>query len=171
MSLFVTSDQHWGHKNIVLYCKRPFKSVEEMNQTMIERWNSVVSDNDTVLHLGDFALNLTTIQTQRLRDKLNGDIILVPGNHDYSTRLRDANIFILDSFFSEGVTINIGNLIFSHRPLLNIPGSFVNVHGHIHDKPSYGKYLNVCVDVTNYTPLSFKEVKKRAKDILNGKRR
>ena len=169
MSLFVTSDQHWGHKNIILYCRRPFKTVEEMNETMIINWNNVVGESDTILHLGDFAL--TSQQHLRsIRDRLNGDIILIPGNHDHASRLRNYDIFVLDSLFSEGVTINMGNLIFTHRPLLNIPGCMVNVHGHIHDKPSYGKYLNVSVDVTNYTPLSIKEVKKRAKDILNGKR-
>jgi len=170
MALYITSDSHFGHKNIVAYCHRPFKTVEEMNETIISRWNSVVGESDTVLHLGDFALTSQS-HLRSVRDRLNGDIILIPGNHDRPSRLQRFDIFVLDSLYSEGVTINIENMIFSHRPLLNIPGSMVNVHGHIHDKPSYGRYLNVSVDVTNYTPLSFKEVKKRAKDILNGKRR
>jgi len=167
--LYVTSDSHFGHKNIIQYCHRPFKTVNEMNEHMISMWNSVVSENDVVLHLGDFAL--TSRQHLRsIRDQLKGDIILIPGNHDHPSRLQNFNIFVLDSLYSEGVNIIKENMIFSHRPLLNVPGSMVNVHGHIHDKPSYGKYLNVCVDVTNYTPLTFEEVRKRANNILHGKR-
>jgi len=165
MTLYVTSDSHFGHLRIIEYCQRPFKTVEEMNEAMISRWNDVVGENDVVLHLGDFALT-SQQHLQSVRNSLNGDIILIPGNHDHPSRLRNYNIFVLDSLFAEGVSINIGNLIFTHRPLLNIPGCMVNVHGHIHDKPSYGKYLNVSVDVTNFTPLSFKEVQKRANKLM-----
>ena len=144
------------------------KSIEEMDSTMISKWNSVVGKDDTVFHLGDFCLCYDNQQLRQLRDSLNGSIILIPGNHDHPSRLQNFDIFVLDSLYSEGVTILMNNLIFSHRPLLNIPCSMVNVHGHIHDKPSYGRYLNVSVDVTNYTPLSLEEVLKRAKEISNG---
>lgn len=52
---FFTSDTHFGHANIIRFCKRPFENVEEMNEALIENWNKVVSDDDTVFHLGDFA--------------------------------------------------------------------------------------------------------------------
>ena len=55
MSTFFTSDHHFGHAKIIEYCKRPFSSVEEMNQVMIDRWNEVVGPDDHVYHLGDFA--------------------------------------------------------------------------------------------------------------------
>ena len=54
--IWVTSDTHFNHANIIKYCNRPFSSVEEMNETIIANWNKVVSQGDTVYHLGDFAL-------------------------------------------------------------------------------------------------------------------
>ena len=60
MNVFVISDHHFYHENIIKYCNRPFNSLREMNYTMIEKWNSVVSENDTVLHLGDFSFGDNT---------------------------------------------------------------------------------------------------------------
>jgi len=168
MSLYITADQHWGHRNIIAYCSRPFKSVEEMDKVMIDNWNSVISKNDVVIHLGDFCLCYNNQQLKELRDNLNGTIFLLLGNHDHPTRLQNFNIFVFDSLYSEGVNILNNNLIFSHRPLWKIPDGKVNVHGHIHDKPSYGRYLNVSVDVCNFTPIALEEVIKRAKEISNG---
>ena len=54
--IFITADLHLGHANIIRYCGRPYRDVNEMNEDLIRRWNSVVSDNDRVFFLGDFAL-------------------------------------------------------------------------------------------------------------------
>lgn len=56
MNIFITADHHFHHKNIIEYCGRPFKTVEEMDKSMIEKWNNKVSKDDLVIHLGDFAL-------------------------------------------------------------------------------------------------------------------
>lgn len=53
MTVFFVSDTHFNHRRIIDYCVRPFGSVKEMNQGIIERWNSIVHDDDTVFHLGD----------------------------------------------------------------------------------------------------------------------
>ena len=81
MKIFVTADHHFHHKNIIEYCKRPFKTVEEMEGVMIERWNRKVGKNDLVIHLGDPALG-TKEKIKETREKLNGTIILIKGNHD-----------------------------------------------------------------------------------------
>lgn len=54
---FFTSDTHFGHANIIRFCKRPFENVEEMNEALIENWNKVVSDDDTVFHLGEYTID------------------------------------------------------------------------------------------------------------------
>ncbi len=74
------SDQHFGHKNILGYCERPFQSVGEMNQSLVERWNSVVDEGDDVYYLGDFSLDFKFVET--FLPRLKGTIHWVPGNHD-----------------------------------------------------------------------------------------
>jgi len=78
---FFTSDTHFGHANIIRYCDRPFKDVSHMNEAIIERWNSVVSNDDTVYHLGDVALGPWD-QWDSVLTRLNGHKILIVGNHD-----------------------------------------------------------------------------------------
>ena len=76
-----TSDHHFGHKNILEYEKeaRPFKTIEEMNETLIERWNSVVQPHHLVYHLGDFCFGKKNMD---IAARLNGKKKLVMGNHD-----------------------------------------------------------------------------------------
>ena len=70
MSVYLISDTHFGHKNIISYCNRPFSSVEEMDKTLIKNWNSVVKKEDTVYHLGDFAFGNKEF-TQKIIKQLN----------------------------------------------------------------------------------------------------
>lgn len=79
--IYFTSDTHFFHANIIKYCNRPFDSVEEMNESLIERWNAVVSKNSIVYHLGDFAFAAHE-NISKVCSRLNGNIILVKGNHD-----------------------------------------------------------------------------------------
>lgn len=78
---FFTSDTHFGHANIINLCNRPFKDVNHMNDMLVENWNSVVSDDDTVFHLGDFALGGSAVWSNVL-SRLKGKIYLILGNHD-----------------------------------------------------------------------------------------
>ena len=78
---FFTSDTHFNHANIIKFCNRPFKDVEQMNDVMIANWNSVIGKDDTVFHLGDFCLGGAAEWTKIL-DRLNGKIYLIMGNHD-----------------------------------------------------------------------------------------
>ena len=78
---WVTSDLHFGHKNIIRYSKRPFKDVEDMNEQLIQRWNDRVSPDDIVFNLGDFAF-LKPEQIAKILSRLNGKQYFVMGNHD-----------------------------------------------------------------------------------------
>src|SRR5271170_819424 len=85
--IFFTSDEHYGHTNIIKYTNRPYKDVETMNRDLIARHNSVVDPLDIVYHLGDFALTHPRYAHDILK-KLNGaKHILVKGNHDKSLRV------------------------------------------------------------------------------------
>lgn len=126
-----TSDTHFGHKNILEYEKdaRPFTTVEEMNETLIDNWNATVSQRDTVYHLGDFAFGRDNIG---IASRLNGIKKLVMGNHDtYDCKL-----------YLEHFTRVFGAHFWRRCILTHIPvhpdnlGSrfFLNVHGHLHSK-------------------------------------
>ena len=83
--IYFTSDTHFNHARIIELANRPFKTVEEMNETIIRNWNARVREDDVVYHLGDFAM-APRDKIGELRSRLNGHIILVLGNHDYIRR-------------------------------------------------------------------------------------
>lgn len=86
MATYFTSDTHFNHTNILTYCARPWSTVEEMNEGLIQNWNEVVGPEDTVYHLGDFAMGNRKLIPEIL-SRLNGRIVLVRGNHDFSKSL------------------------------------------------------------------------------------
>ena len=132
-----------------------------MNAYMIHKWNGVVSNDDVVYHLGDFALARNLDQIKIIKDQLKGKIILIPGNHDNKSRLRKSDITV-----SNTDAIIIGNLILSHRPLENVKNGFVNVHGHIHEKTTWGRRINASVDVNNFEPQPIEKYFEEAKKLL-----
>lgn len=73
--VWFTSDTHFYHTNIIDFCRRPFESIEEMNETLIANWNKVVGTNDIVFHLGDFCLGDST-KWNGILDRLNGKFTL-----------------------------------------------------------------------------------------------
>jgi len=154
MKIFIIADTHFSHENIIKYTGRPFKTAEDMNEEMIQRWNNKVGKDDLVLHLGDFALG-NNEEVKNLRNKLNGNIVLLKGNHDHKAA-RNAGFLIVKG------AIEIDNIIFSHNPLQKkeIPKGFTNVHGHIHEKESLNG-VNISVEKTDYAPLELEELKKR----------
>lgn len=77
---YFTSDEHFWHANVIKYCSRPHASVEDMNEDMIKKWNSVVKPEDTVYCLGDFSMAFRSVELYSFR--LNGIKYLIPGNHD-----------------------------------------------------------------------------------------
>ena len=80
--IFFTSDTHFGHENIIKYCNRPFSSAKEMDECLINNWNGVVSDSDTVYILGDFLKNGDCQIINDYLKRLNGEKYLILGNHD-----------------------------------------------------------------------------------------
>ena len=156
MRIFIISDTHFHHKNIIKYANRPFRTIEEMDEEMIKRWNNKIGKDDLVIHLGDFALG-NKEEIINLKKRLNGNILLLRGNHDHKA-IREAGFLIIKG------NLEIDNIIFSHNPLKRneVPKGFINVHGHVHDKESLIG-INVSVEKTNYEPIELEELRKRLK--------
>lgn len=185
---FVISDTHFSHTNSWEKFKladgctplRPFTSTEEMDETMVERWNAKVSPQDYVYHLGDVAISKRGLEFVK---RLNGHKRLIMGNHDiYPHKM----YFEIGFEKICGVRVFTDRFILSHIPLHPdcITDRFkVNVHGHLHanevmqtyDTGEYKagypvmeqradpRYLCVSVEHTNFEPLSFEEVDARIK--------
>lgn len=166
--VFVISDTHFGHANILTFEKsdgtklRPeFTSVEEMDATLVERWNKAVRPQDHIYHLGDVALRKEGVE---LLAQCNGHKRLVRGNHDiFSTK------FYMQ-FFEEiyGVRV-LADLIFSHIPIHpdSVRARWVNVHGHLHNNwpaDHLGpKYFNASCEMLDYTPILLEEIIERVR--------
>lgn len=80
MTIWLTSDEHYGHTNAIKYFSRPFSDTDAMNEELVRRHNARVQHNDTVLHLGDFSLNEKVVP--KFLSRLHGNHTLIPGNHD-----------------------------------------------------------------------------------------
>lgn len=151
--VYVVADTHFGHKNVIEYESRPFDSVEEMDITMINNWNSVVNPDDIVYFLGDFAF-YSRERLVQIGKQLNGYKILVKGNHD-----RGNNNLYRKAGFSEihKKPIIIGDLVLSHVkiPCSELGVNQINIHGHSHSKGvAFSKqYKCVSVENINYTPI------------------
>lgn len=80
--VFFTSDLHFGHEKVIRFDNRPFQTVEEMDAELIRRWNAKVGKGDLVYVLGDMIWKTRNIDAETLIRSLNGQIILIKGNHD-----------------------------------------------------------------------------------------
>jgi len=81
-NVYFIADTHFGHKNIIKFCERPYETVDEMDKDLIARWNSAINKNDVVFHLGDFAFYSNKAKVIDIIEQLNGTICLIKGNHD-----------------------------------------------------------------------------------------
>jgi len=173
---WVISDTHFGHVGVTKFLRedgsklRPFESVEEMDEVMVENWNNVVGDKDRVYHLGDVVINRRALQ---ILSRLKGRKVLIKGNHDIF-RLEDYLPYFDDIRAYVVKQVNGKRVIMSHIPIheQSLGRSDYNLHGHLHanevmyyvddfslykDRPDT-RYINVCVEHTNYTPIELHKV-------------
>lgn len=162
-NIYLISDTHFGQKFAVKFSNRPFKNIIEMHKALINNWNKNVGKDDIIIILGDFFAGSKIFSNFLLR-KLNGEKILIKGNHDFRFRykklLETRRIKIYQKM--EFSLLN-HNFILTHKPMKNIPNETFNIHGHHHRKllPSkleQNKYFNVAVDHIDYKPISIKEI-------------
>lgn len=158
MNIWVVSDTHFSHANIIKYAGRPFENIEEMNETMVDRWNSVVKDEDIIWHLGD-----VYFKNPEIISRLKGRKNLLLGNHDSG---KDQNLLQNFQKIELWKSFPDFGIVMTHIPLhpscliKNDGTKVLNVHGHIHEKDSpEGNYRNVCVEKTNFTPINLEELR------------
>jgi len=168
---FIISDTHFGHSATFEVFKRkdgtplrPFKSLEEMHNTFITNWNSVVGESDLVLHLGDVAFSGQAMDI--IMPQLNGVKRLIRGNHDRFSEGRYRRFFNR----IEGCYIR-DNYAFTHVPIH--PDCLTrwkgNIHGHLHaNLINDPKYFNASCEQINYTPINFEDVKEIIRDRQEG---
>lgn len=175
--IWIISDTHFGHENIIKYCNRPFKDTQEMDEHMIEQWNKVVKPGDKIYHLGDVFFGEEN--ASKIFPRLNGQKRLILGNHDNGKNK------LLQSIFNKIEVWRMFpefGLLLTHIPVHSstlrvfvdespnhtegdcgsVKKQFKNVHGHIHQNPSpEGPYQCVCVEQINYTPVNIEELRIR----------
>ena len=162
---YFTADLHFGHKNIIKYCNRPFNDEDEMDKTIINNWNGIVTARDTVYILGDFTKIREPEVINAYLKKLNGNKVLILGNHDEFIKENSTLLNFSEVCDYKELTIDGKKIILFHYPLLewnDKKNGAICLHGHLH-----GKVKNVCnisglfdvgVDANNFSPVSLEDI-------------
>lgn len=181
--IFFVSDTHYNHSNIIGFCKRPFENVEEMDKKLIENWNNKVPKDGIVFHLGDFSWGGYNAWKD-FREQLNGDIILIKGNHDIKNLTPQAVGLFKHVTQQMRIEIEGRKIWLNHFPFLCYSGIYrdfngleYSLFGHVHlsniKERNTGRDCERCyqmlfptqydvgVDFNNFTPISWYEVNDR----------
>ena len=163
-NIFFTSDNHFGHANIIKHSNRPYASVEEMDDALVTNWNERVKPEDTIYHIGDFAFKMRTKAINMVMSRLNGHKFLIYGNHDKKEVLRSEGWTWQGPY--KRIKVNGQGIILFHYGCRVWDGShrgtwqlYGHSHGSLPDDPNT-KSFDVGVDCHNYAPLHFDEVSK-----------
>lgn len=160
--IYFVSDTHFYHQNVIDFEKRPFKTVEQMNETIINNWNSVVGKDDTVYHLGDFGFGNKT-KLIKIGEMLNGKKHLIVGNHDWKYTDTVLKRFGFCEITRSPFVLN-DKYILTHRPQSEIKDGYINLFGHVHSnsniKTVTDTHICLCVERWNYTPVSLESISK-----------
>lgn len=171
-NIFFCADLHFGHNQPFLYEGRGFSSIEEHDEIIVERHNSLVKPNDIVYCLGDIMLNNNKTGMEHF-NRLNGNFYVIIGNHDTDVRIKTYQK-TLGSWIN-GIhqlkSVDWGNrfthkkkeFFLSHFPSLvvneHMRKPVFNIHGHQHDTVHFHSYIpngyEVSLDTNNCYPISF----------------
>lgn len=168
--LWLTADEHYGHRRILQYQNRPFSSVDEMNDHLVEQHNSVVGGEDVVIHVGDFSFGKAD-DFSRVAGRLKGTHFFMDGSHDISMRdyfseeqgkiPSSGKLFLLPKLFE--FTFQKIKIVLCHYALESwwasyYAGSSVHFHGHSHGRFTHAKQaIDIGVDTNNYLPYKIED--------------
>ncbi|MGI4863689.1 MAG: hypothetical protein ACRYFZ_07165 [Janthinobacterium lividum] len=168
-TIFFTSDHHFGHRNILNHCNRPFGSVEEMDEELIRRWNEKIQPGDEVYHLGDFALT-TNSECGAILDRLHGTKYLLTGNHEGAALSNKKKFKWVKEYHElkvpDGDCANgVQRIVLFHYAMRVWRGDYRGTwhlyghsHGNLPDKAD-ALAFDIGVDCHDFYPLSYQEVK------------
>lgn len=161
MTIWFTADHHFGHANIIRFCHRPFANVIEMDEAMVHRWNSAVSDDDEVWHLGGFGYRCGPNRLAEIFDQLRGRTKhLIRGNHDRQGTLGLPWTSV--QYYAE-ITVDGQTLVLFHYALRvwnRCRLGSISLHGHGHGRlPDARKTCDVGVDAWQFKPVSLHEIR------------
>jgi calcineurin-like phosphoesterase family protein len=160
MAVFFTSDTHFGHGGALGLYRRPFASVAAMNETMVERWNQTVGPEDTVWHLGDFAIRQRPTVVADLLARLSGHKHLVAGNNDPPATRHLEDWESVQSYLE--IEVDALSLVLCHYPFRSWRGmgkGWANLHGHSHGRlKPLPRQFDVGVDVWDFRPVTLSEI-------------
>lgn len=165
---WIWSDLHLGHPVAILAFDRPFRNTAEMDTALIEAWREAVADQETIVCLGDIsAEGCMHVGHEQMWNAAPGYKRVVLGNHDVDLANHVGALEI------EGRTTALvapGNpdLVLTHVPLNQVPHGYVNVHGHVHEKPSptRNRHINVSVEQLAYQPVRMTDVRRLARRLV-----
>ena len=165
-NIFFTSDLHLGHERIINYCNRPFKTHEEMDEKILENFNSRMTNRDQLFLIGDVAWSSFELKSWFPRLKVK-QIHLILGNHDGTREVKEYPWTWKGEHFH--TTLGGQQVDMFHYPLRSWNakgrGAF-HLYGHCHGNISgYDRSMDVGVDTNNYFPYSWEEIVERLKDI------
>lgn len=174
MKRFLIADLHFGHSNIIEYENRPFSNVAEMNNKLIYQWNMFVDKDDIVYVLGDFTLSRRKEIIKELVNKLNGEKILIMGNHD-TRKPKDYIQCGFDVATRKPMMVEPG-VILMHEPFYDssfIAPNYIYFFGHVHNNQTpmdeYPNCMCVSVERIDYSPIeldtTIKKVRERMKEM------
>lgn len=166
MTIYFTSDLHLGHKNILKLSNRPFGEIEHHDDTIIDNYNKIVSNDDVCYILGDISWNQSYDSYKKIFNRLNGKKYIIIGNHDNKQNLIRCQKegLIISVKESQIIQINNDRVFLSHYPYREWGGYYKNayhLYGHTHGKiDDYKQSTEISCDVWEYEPVSWEEVKK-----------
>ena len=174
-NVWFTSDLHFCHANVIKYDGRPYKNVEEMNESLIENWNHYIDKDDVVFYLGDLSFDRSGKQTQEIVNRLNGKIHYVLGNHDDERDIRKLGRF---ETISDYINLSVPDkdntrkrqgIMMMHYPILSWDKAHHgdwHLHGHSHQSlvkqnPEYykRKVLDMGCNGWDYCPVHYTDIK------------
>lgn len=170
--IYYTADLHMGHANIMRLSNRPFASVEEMNEALVNNWNAVVSENDDVYILGDVMFKMSS-RPDNFLHRMKGRKHLIVGNHDRQNLKKEAFTSCFDSINDYLCIEDEGRkVVLFHYPILEWDGYFrghYHIYGHIHNSDNFANRVmmqvknafNAGVDVNDFIPQTLSQLIRR----------